>query len=255
MKEFIITNRTLKKVLIGLIYLILFSFLVFLSTKTIFYYWYKSLKTEKFIPIEVVGNNIIKKGGSLYDVGFQIKNPNFEYGAFKFKYTIEAYDREDNFIGKKEGENFIMPNEIKYILVLNWQSDKDISRIKIKIDSIVWAYFKKDYYNWLPIHNLKANFSQPPEVGYLHVEGVLKNNSPYYLKKIAVNIILRNKNGNIIAINNTMLYDLKAKENRYFKALWNSPFLGVKKEDINLLDVEIYPEANFILAEKENKLF
>ncbi len=253
--EVIITNRVLKKTLIGLIYLTIFSFFIFIGAKIFFQYWTPQIKVSDIAQLEVVDKKIINKGGGIYNFIIQVKNPNTDFGASKIKYSIFAYGKSNELIEERQGVGFLMPSEIKYFFVLNWYSKESIERIEAKVDSVIWAKFDKNYYNWLPVRGLKARFSQPPEIGYLYADGILKNDSPYFLKNIAIKVVLKDKKGKIIAINKTSLYDVKAKESRYFKVIWNNPFYGVKKEDIDLFNVEVYPEANFIIAQEQNKLF
>ncbi len=250
-----ITNRTLKKTIIGLVYLIIFSGIVFFSLGTLLSKYKVSQKTINVLPLQIIYQKPIQKNTKTYNFIVQIKNPNISYGAVKFKYTIFIYDRNDQIIKAIPETGFIMPNEIKYFLVLNWQSPKPIGKIEAKIGPMIWNNFNESYYNWLPVRSLRAVFSQPPEIGYLYVDGILKNNSPYFLKKSTVAVVIRNKKGNIIAVSQTALYDMKPQEGRYFKVVWNNPFLGVKKDQIDLDNIEVYPESNFIIAKEKTKLF
>ena len=241
-----ITKRVIKQVIIGGIYLLLFSVaLVFIFTKA------KPAKVkppeESLFPLEAVGVKAIRSEGSSFNILFQLKNPNLSWGARVLKYKISAYDKNDNIISERDGRDFILPNETKYIFALNWYLDKPLGQIKVKIGPSSWEMLNENYYDWLKVYNLRANFSVPPEVGYLYAEGTVRNNSPFDLKNIIVKVILKDKKGKIIGIGKTVLYDILAKDSRYFKVIWRSPFEGIKKSDIDLSSLEVYPESNFLL--------
>jgi len=73
--------------------------------------------------------------------------------------------------------------------------------------------------------------------------GLLKNESPFDFSLISLKIILKDSADKVVALNLTEIRTVKSGENRDFRAVWFSRFLG------EVLNVEVQAEANVFDSE------
>ena len=177
-------------------------------------------------------------GNNTYDVASKISNPNDAIGARTFNYIFTLKDSAGLIIAKREGKNFILPADTKYVAELGLQTDNNATpaSANIEISGAIWdklsnvdkpqigVYGKK----FGPIANSDGN----------EAEGTIRNESSYDLAKIDVIIILRDEKGHIIGINTTQRNSVRAKEDQLFKVTWPYSLGG------NVQKMEVDPQAN-----------
>ena len=177
-------------------------------------------------------------GNNTYDVASKISNPNDSIGARTFNYVFTLKDSTGSIIAKREGTNFILPADTKYVAELGLQTDNNAIPVSanIEISGADWqklsniskpqigVYSKK----FGPIENSDGN----------EAEGTIRNESSYDLKKIDIVIILRDEKGNIIGISTTQRNSVRAKEDQLFKVTWPYSLGG------NVQKLEVDPQAN-----------
>lgn len=173
----------------------------------------REIKAEDLKILEkyfVYGNN------NNYDIMAKIDNPNSRYGAAKFSYEFDLLDKDGNSLAKRKGETFILPGETKYVIELNLTSSANPFTAEFKIENVEWEEFLGYEEPRLGIYN--KSFSA--ESGKGEVFGLLKNESYFDFNSIEIDIILRDKSGNPLALGKSEMRTISSQQERDFKIFW-----------------------------------
>ena len=191
-----------------------------------------------------------------YDLAAKVSNTNPNYGLSKFNYTFKLFDAQNNLIVQKQGSNFILPNQSKYIIEANVASDKKPVKAEMAIDNSAKTDWQRLADNFetphIYIHDKQFKYldNQPgqatPQAGTAQASGIIKNNSNFDFDKIAVAVILFDDSKNIIGMNRTEVYTVPAGQDRYFSALWFSPLAGEVSSVDMIADTNLFSDSNFM---------
>ncbi len=168
-----------------------------------------------FREIGIVETGIANK----YDVYSEILNPNNEYGSSSFDYVFDLKDANGTSLAKKEGTGFIFPGEKKYLVELGIESDTYPANVELEIKNIVWKDFSGVQKPQLAIVNKNFNETNQ-DSGLSDAIGVLRNESPFDFNEIKIQVIVKNRNGEITALNSTKINTVQSGESREFKVFW-----------------------------------
>ena len=86
------------------------------------------------LQLQVIGTTVLKTGDNSYDLVTEISNPNQQWLARAFDYSFVLADDEKTNVKT----DFILPEQNKFVLYLNYQSDKSITDANILIENIQW---------------------------------------------------------------------------------------------------------------------
>ncbi len=181
-----------------------------------------------------------------YDFYAQIFNPNAVFGSKKFNYKLELKDSSGKIIVSKSGSNFILPGERKYIIVDNIEIlDKHVST-NFKIIDSDWIEFN-NYYASPNVEIVNKNYSEVSEgTNFSRAKGLLKNDSPYDFNLIKIEVILKNTNGKILALNSTEMKTVNSGEQRDFTLFWPNRFPGSVDKMETQTEVNIFKSDTFL---------
>ena len=156
----------------------------------------------------------------------EITNPNINFGARTFSYQFKIIGPFGSLLKTINGQSFIYPGEIKYILEPTLKINlSDVSRTEFSIDknSIIWQSGKE-----LARQNLSSNSVKTTVASQgVTVRGVVKNENPLLISQVKIMAILYNSLGNkILNASFTTITDLNGQEERLFnielpKGDWN----------------------------------
>jgi hypothetical protein len=193
--------------------------------------------------IEIVDKGFVPGGSpGKFDFWGEISNPNSVYGAKKFDYEVVFKNSGEEIIDKKNGQNFILPGEKKYIILTNI-SFENLSSVDFSISQPDWVQFQ-DYYERPQLKIVNKNYSKTNSgVNFSEALGLLKNESPFDFNVISIGIILRDGDGNVLAVNSTEMRTIRSREEREFKAIWPNSFSGEVEK------VEAFPEIDIFDSE------
>ncbi|MEI8096888.1 MAG: FxLYD domain-containing protein, partial [Candidatus Moraniibacteriota bacterium] len=76
--------------------------------------------------------------------------------------------------------------------------------------------------------------------------GLVSNESSYDFRTVAVQVILRDRDGHPLALNSTVMNTLRSHENRDFRLPWSTSFPGVVENVEMVVDADVYHSDNFI---------
>lgn len=181
-----------------------------------------------------------------YDFYAEVSNPNAAFGNKNFTYEINFKDSAGNIIASRTGASFILPGEEKYVVENNIESPRQPSLEEFKIISSDWLKFQ-DYYERPDIEIINKNYSEVSDgTNFAEAYGLLKNNSPFDFDTIKIQIILKDSNGNVLALNSTEMKTIRSKDNRDFKVFWPNNFPGAVSDMETQSEVNIFNSNAFL---------
>ena len=86
------------------------------------------------LQLQVIGTTVLKTGDNSYDLVTEISNPNQQWLARAFDYSFVLADDEKTNVKT----DFALPEQNKFVLYLNYQSEKNITDANILIENIQW---------------------------------------------------------------------------------------------------------------------
>jgi hypothetical protein len=193
----------------------------------------------------VVGETGFVESGSgdNFDIYAVITNPNQTLGSGKFSYQFTVKDLSGSVIATKSGTNFILPGDKKYIIEPNLSLKGVPAKIELAANKPDWIE-SNQYYEKPQLKVVNKNYNQITSgVGFAEATGLLKNESPLDFNSIKLDIILKDSQGKVVALNSTEMNTVQAGENRDFRALWPNRFSG------DVANMEVQPEANIFASD------
>lgn len=239
------SQRNSKRVIIGIVYSLILSSLVFIITITFFPRKPDPVVIDVPKPekLEIIQFNKISLGNGSADFWAEIRNPNDDFGAKKLGYTFVLQDENGN-IDRKSGNTFILPGDKKrYILLLDISDEYTIQGFELAANP-EWTQLSRFDLPELTVRNVRLGVSE--KVGSAFTAfGILTNSSTVNLKNVQVIAILTDNQGKIIGVNETLVRDILKTESRDFEMIWNTPI-----DSATAANTTIYSQSN-ILDTKE----
>jgi hypothetical protein len=191
----------------------------------------QDLKVQQtgFVPSGVTDN---------FDIYGVVSNPNQVLGSGSFTYQFTIKNSSGSIIATKGGMGFILPGETKYIVESNQPIPETPAEVELKISNPHWVEIN-DLYEKPQLKVVNKDYSEVAGgIGFSEATGLLKNESPLSFASIKIEIILKDEQGQVIALNATQMNTVQAGENRDFKVTWPNRFPG------KVAKMEIQPEVN-----------
>ena len=229
------SRRVFKKIFIAVVYLTIFT-----GLGTGVYFLVRPtpaplITAPTIYPIEVVWAQAFNAGPDLYSVGAKIKNTNTNFGASSFSYTFYLYDQNEVLLTTAVGQSFIWPGESKYIVSGGINLTKAPVKILLQIGEPTWREIKSFSGIDLTLGNITYGKGKAGSGKFYSVDFTASNNTSYDLEKVYVSAIVFGGSDLPIAVNSTILENLKSKERRQFSIPWFSSFSGTPSSvDLNI---------------------
>jgi len=202
---------------------------------------------EKPEPIEVGWSAYFKKKDDLYDLAARIRNKNNRFGSGVVPYAFIVKDRAQNILKTVEGNSYIAPGQIGYVIETRIELPDGFDSVSFRIldDRVQW---EKPTLN-LGVEDFKT-FTRGVrrlynENFFAEGSGTIRNQTSYNFGNIEVSVVLYNAKKSVITVGRTDMQDLRSGEEREFKVLWPEPF-PIEGVDY----VEVIPRTN--VFSKEN---
>ena len=191
----------------------------------------------------------LDSAGNTADVGFQVKNPNLEWGANNLEYQIDFIGADGGVIpGSLYGSTFILPGESKWIIEIAKLVPGRMKELQVSISTSSASWGKLRPYvnetNFVVKDSLYKRLT-PPQSGYAETTGIIMNKSGFQVENVQIQGIAYDKNGVIIGLTKTTIFTFHIGESREFRLFWPRPFSKDMKEykvfvNVNLLDNETF---------------
>lgn len=262
------SRRIFKRTIISIVYLIIFSLLIFavynyFATKPTCSDGTKnqneegvdcggpcSAKCEK-IPevksVEILEKAILASGDNQYDALVKINNPNSQFGIADFEYSLDLVDSEGKIIGRSEGTSFILPNQTKYLLAFNISAPSKPNGLNFKIRSFRWTNFTEYEEPLVQVYAKEFNLIGAGS-SFATLKARIKNLSDYDFRNITVKAVIRNAQDVPVALNQTNVNDVKVNEEREVVFNWGSSFeVSPEAPKIEIsTEVDFFNDENFM---------
>jgi len=267
-------KRLKKQIIISLIYLA-----IFLTFFWLIFSWWRERSTPKELCLDGVRNQneegvdcggvcgsacipvakydlsadsagFVEAGSpNRYDFYGEVSNPNHDFGSNEFQYSFKIKDSLGNVITVKSGRTFILPGEKKYILENNVESAVVPASVELEVRDPSWIEFVGYEKPQLKIVN--KNYTKISSgVGFGEAIGLLKNESPFDFSLIKIQVVLKDAENKVLALNSTEIRTVKSGENREFRALWLNNFSGTVgnmevQAEVNVFDSDSFAKRYF----------
>ncbi len=193
----------------------------------------------------VKDTHIVYGGEGKDDVVADVHNPNALYGAKKFYYTVEVLDNNDKVLARRDGENFILPNENKYIIEVGLETDQNPSRAVVTINDEDWVKFTQFDSPQILVKNQRFGLVENG-TNYAEAFGLVSNESPYDFHNVTIYVILEDERGVPIAVNKTQMRTLDAGSQREFRLVWPHAFPGKITSARMQANTNVFDSLNFM---------
>ena len=196
----------------------------FLAQTYLAEYWINSyqppvVNLHPYTPaeIQILDVRVLPVVSGTYSAYAQIVNPNPDISVRSFQYEFVFKDGQGRKIKSAEGQDYLPAQESKFLILPSVRVSDALSA-ELIIKEVAWT--KQTSESRVAFEVLQKKSGQTPENNFF-VEGIVKNSSSFGLKNVAVPVIVfDSSNQNVLAVNSTVLSDLKPFENRYFRVLW-----------------------------------
>ncbi len=169
----------------------------------------------------VVGEKTFVSGGNnTYDALVRISNPNDSIGVSSFHYKITLEDSAGAALSAKEGDDYILPADSKYIAQLGLSIANNAIPVQIDfaISDVKWSQLTNIEKPQLNVYNKKFG----PDTNGVgnRAEGLIRNESANDFKKISVVVVLRDEKNNVLGVNTTQKDNIRARQESDFILTW-----------------------------------
>ena len=200
---------------------------------------------EESIQVEKTGfvsSGIINK----YDIYGQIYNPNTFFGSGEFSYQFVVKDGTGKVVAEKNGKNFILPGERKYLIENNIETNEIPVTVELVVNESEWIKFNTGDYQKPELKVVNKNYTEISSgVNFSEAIGLVKNESHFDFEKINIYVILKSPNDEVIALGSTQINSVKSGENRDFRTFWPSRFPGEVRVMDTQTDVNVFKSDSF----------
>ncbi|MFA6047514.1 MAG: hypothetical protein WCV59_00220 [Parcubacteria group bacterium] len=207
-------------------------------------------KKIEALPLEIKESGVVAGGvAGEYDFYAAVNNPNNLFGSSKLHYKITLKDSAGNVLSQREGDNYILPGEKKYIVETGFKSETAPASTDFSITSVDWSQFGE--YKKPEIEIVNKNYNEISSgVGFAEAKGLLKNRSPYDFDIIKIEVILKDAGNKVVALNSTSMRTVKSGEERDFRAFWPTRFPGNVQNmeaqvEVNVFDSDTFMKRNY----------
>lgn len=187
-------------------------------------------------------------GNNTYDVVVKISNPNDIVGASSFHYAIVLKDESGNILSTKEGDDYILPADSKFMVQLGLVTANSgtPSQIDFSVSDIKWKQLENVERPQLSIYDRKFG----PDAGGVgsRAEGLVRNESVNDLKKIDIIVILRDEQGKILGVSTTQEENMRAGKEGDFALTWPYAFpSAVRSMEVDA-QTNVFDNQNFSIG-------
>ncbi|MFW5885276.1 MAG: FxLYD domain-containing protein [Patescibacteria group bacterium] len=203
---------------------------------------------EKISELEVVDKEWNNTESNKFDAVVKMKNPNSSLGVAEVQLKATFLDEENEILREvPDIKSFILPDEEKSVLLQNIELPGSPDNLKIEITKTDWKKFSDYSSPKLPIIRTSFEDSSEGVAGNSRVIGTLINESNTDYETIKVQAILRNREGELLAVNSQVMNTVRAGEERDFKMVFSSAYNLSEVFDVDVkAETNIFNSYNYI---------
>ncbi len=194
-------------------------------------------------PVSVIWSRTFRVLPGRYNAVAYLENKNENIAVYKIKYRFRFADKDNLYIGKREGETFI-PASGKFA----------IFEPSLDLGNSIPVYTTLEFTEaptWVKVNPAKvsqlkmfvSNIKLENEATSPQLSATVRNNSLSIIPEINVIAILYNAKGNAVSASQTYLDQLKGEESAMVNFTWPEPF------DEAVVTKEVIPFFNIFSVE------
>ena len=200
------------------------------------------------LPIEVRLARAVQVENGLYDLIAFVENKNGDKSpdSGNISYTFTIYDKAGSIIKTVNGTTSLPVGQTFPIIVQNVPIDlnssgNSISRVLFTINDIKESWKKVDSRYAINFFRVDGSNYEDNKNNISQLSVTLKNLTKATFRDVPVRTTLTDTNGNIIAVNETIIKEVKPSETVYPVFTWRIP-LGVQDPKVNVYTI-VTPET------------
>jgi len=177
-----------------------------------------------------------------YNAVAYLENHNKDAAIYKIKYKFRFADKNNIYIGKRDGETFIPPGG-KFAIFepgIGLGNSIPVFTTFEFTEMPVWSTVPKDKLNQLKV--LVSDIKLENQNTSPHLSATIKNDSFFTIPEVNVVALLYDEKGNAVSASRTYLDVLAGEESKNVDFTWPEPIPG------NVITKEIIPMYNIFLA-------
>ncbi len=223
----------------------------------------KACLVDKLKNVEIKEVKFLPSGQGRVDLVGLVYNPNPSIGVKDLQYKFSIYDGSGNVLRvideNTHGDDiiftdsiYVWPQTIRPIIVPNVSVNAAVARVAldVKVAQGGWAL--------TPVVAPPQLFVRPApgfQIGksstaFATYNGLVSNGSNVEFELVNVDVVARNKSGQIVAVNRHVVRSLVPGQDRIAEMAWFSPnqaIVGLKNEDFSLtVSTDIYLPGNVV---------
>lgn len=189
--------------------------------------------------VSVLWSRVFKIYSGRYNAVAYIENHNEDTAAYRIKYKFRFADKDNIYLGQREGETFIPPSRKFAIFepAIDFANSEPVYVNFEFTEMPVWIQVNKEKVNQLKIFS--SDIQLRDESSSPRLSAQVKNYSLFRIPEISFVVILYDALGNAISVSKTYLDEMKAEESAVINFTWPEPFDRpiVAKEIIPMYDI------------------
>ena len=174
-----------------------------------------------------------------YNAVAYLENHNTNTAVYKLKYRFRFADKNNIYIGKREGETYIPPSGKFAVFepAIDVGNSVPVYTTFEFTETPVWVQVPIEKINQLKV--LISNINLKNEDTAPMLSATIKNDSLFIIPEVNIVVILYDQIGNAVSTSRTFLDQLKAEESKEINFTWPEPFSRkiVAKEIIPIFNI------------------
>ena len=196
-------------------------------------------------PLEIRESALLYSSKDHFDVLIALHNPNDEAGASSFHYKMELKNDAGVTVATREGNNFILPQETKYLPEINVLAP-GAKTVAVTFSDYQWKRFSG--YQEKPALSVSRKSYEviSSGVGFGRAFGVVSNDSLFDFQSIRVKVVLRDISGKPLGVNMTEMRTMTVGTVRDFGLIWPMAFPGTVDHIEVEVEADVFHLENFM---------
>ncbi len=184
----------------------------------------KHLAPVAVLPVKILDGTDAKHATAL----IELRNPNINYGTPLFSYRLNIFTTSTSQAAYAEQVTLPMyPAEVKYRVTVNIPfAPGAVTRAEAVSNGEVFDWRPNEEFAKpkLPMREIKTVVNG----NRIMITGNVKNDNPFFLRHVTVNVFFDNKDGSIASVSKTVINDMYSSEERGFQVVAPLPaaFIG-----------------------------
>lgn len=174
----------------------------------------QSCAIKHLLPIRIITPVKVLAAGAMSTALLEFQNPNPNYGAASYAYTIDFYGAGSSTLYSASDHIVIYPSEVHFTVLPNLPFTlSSVTRVDATGTPAQWQSSDILPLPKTSVRDVKLTLSGNKGM----ITGVFRNENPYALTNVSVNGIVITKTATVVAASKTLVQDVQPSEDRYFQ--------------------------------------